>query len=84
MNLRHHFRRLNLIVESSAFVFQICKAVSFLNNGESHPSYYHLEGSNHNTSTILCFPWTIETHLVIFLGKRLRISIFSTLMNTFT
>ena len=33
MDLRHHFCQLKLIAESSAFAFQPCKAVPFLNNG---------------------------------------------------
>ena len=28
---------------------------------KSHPLYHHLQGSNHNTSMILCFHWTVET-----------------------
>ena len=31
MNLRHLFRQLKLIAESSAFAFRLCKAVPFLN-----------------------------------------------------
>ena len=49
MDLRHHFRQLKLIAESSDIAFRLRKAVPFLNSGQSHPAYHLLQGSNHNT-----------------------------------
>ena len=51
MDLRHHFRQLKLITESSAFAFQFREAIPFLNNGQIHPPYHHLQATTFNIST---------------------------------
>ena len=65
-----------------SFCLPASQGCPFLNSRESHPPYYHLQDSNHNTSTILCFPWTVETRgqvsiQLFFSWKGIHISTFS-------
>ena len=88
MDLRHHFRQLKLITESSAFAFQFREAIPFLNNGQIHPPYHHLQATTfrwfYNVFLGQLRPGVKYPFNYSFPGRKFNISTFNKLMNIFT